>query len=226
MNCWRIQALLAPFIDGELPEIERAAFGDHLNSCEDCERLVSDVAALPSFEGFALPEDECQRVLEALSDSVQERIAASAPTIDEFGQDLASTKSESQGGLLRFLFRGDMHISGVAAAAYVGVVLLLAGGIALNHQRVVDLEASVVERDAIIDGMSSRIAAGTPSNIELLTPGSPSDMGVVIMPAGATGAIGFGPETRLPPSSTWTDPEVVPYTVSYGLPNAGPRVVH
>ena len=60
MNCWRIQNLLAPYLDGVLPEAEHDAFIGHLEDCPECERLTADVAALPSFDGLdvAGPDSE------------------------------------------------------------------------------------------------------------------------------------------------------------------------
>ena len=117
--------------------------------------------------------------------------------------------------------------SGTAAAAYVAAVLLLAAGIGLNHQRVLGLEASVAERDAIIDGMSARIAATEPDYLPLLAGSSPEAAGVVILPAGArgTGAL-VGSPIRSATTVGWTQPVAAPYTVSLRPPDEGPRVVH
>jgi len=225
MNCWRIQNLLAPYLDGVLPEVEAEAFASHLGDCPECEKIVADVAALPSFEALDISEADSTRVLDALSQTIADRIAAAAPTIDEDGRSLPLDGSTNS--LLYFLRQGEIKVSGAAAAAYVAAVLLLAAGIGLNHQRVVDLEASIFERDAIIDGMSARIASSEPDYLPLLSASSPEAAGVVILPAGAsgTGAL-VGSPIRSIRTVGWTQPGVTPYTVSLSSPDEGPRVVH
>jgi anti-sigma factor RsiW len=239
MNCWRIQNLLAPYLDGVLPEAEHDAFTNHLEDCPECERLTADVAALPSFEGLDVAGPDSEAILEALSQSIADRIAAAAPTIDEEGRALRH--SQSGGTLLYFLRAGEVKVSGAAAAAYVAAVLLLAAGIGLNHQHVLGLEASIAERDAIIDGMSARIAASEPDYLPLLATSSPEKAGVVILPAGArgTGALVGSPLRSVrtvrwtQPNSGWaqpnqggTGPGLAPYTVSLSSPDEGLRVVH
>ncbi len=225
MNCWRIQNLLAPYLDGVLPEVERDAFAAHLKDCADCDQLVTDLAALPAFPTLEVSASDSGLVLDALSQTIADRIAASAPTIDESGRTLRSPPLQSD--LLSFLRQGEVKVSGAAAAAYVAAVLLLAAGIGLNHQRVLGLEASVAERDAIIDGMSARIAATEPDYLPLLTGSSPDEAGVVILPAGArgTGAL-VGSPIRSATRVGWTQPVAAPYTVSLRPPDEGPRVVH
>ncbi|MEE2829740.1 MAG: zf-HC2 domain-containing protein [Myxococcota bacterium] len=224
MNCWRVQNLLAPYLDEALPEVERGAFDEHLLDCDDCNQLVAEVAALPSFGQPDFPREDEKRILDALSASIHDRIAASAPIMEGEGQDHWDIPSE---GTVTRLRTGEMRVSVAAAVAYVGVVLLLAGGIALNHQRVLELEASVQERDAIIDGMSARLAAAAPEDLPLLPLTSPSDVGVVIMPAGSTTTAGFGPGVGpLGGSGLSRDPGVSPRTVSNGLPYDSPRVLH
>lgn len=228
MNCWRIQTLLAPYLDGELPGMEQEAFEAHTGECSDCNQLVEDVAALPSLAPLGAAQEDTEKILDALSESISQRIAAAAPRIDSDGNDLPIPDREAvAGGFLAFLSSGELRVSGAAAAAYVGVVLLLAAGIALNHQRVVDLESSIVERDSIIDGMSLRLAAAQPEDLPLLTPASPDAAGVVIMPAGSTGVAGItGPPARMVRPAAWTGSHATPYTVSHGLPDEGPRIVH
>jgi len=225
MNCWRIQSLLAPYLDGVLPEIERDAFATHLEDCSDCDQLVTDLDALPAFPTLEVKETDSSVILDALSQTIADRIAAAAPTIDESGRALRPPPLQSD--LLSFLRQGEIKVSGAAAAAYVAAVLLLAAGIGLNHQRVLGLEASVAERDAIIDGMSARIAATEPDYLPLLTDSSPEAAGVVILPAGArgTGAL-VGSPIRSATTVGWTQPVAAPYTVSLRPPDEGPRVVH
>lgn len=225
MNCWRIQNLLAPYLDGVLPEIERDAFGAHLGDCSDCNQLVADLATLPAFPTLEVKEADSGLVLDALSQTIADRIAAAAPTIDESGRSIRP--DSLQGDFLSFLKQGEIKVSGTAAAAYVAAVLLLAAGIGLNHQRVLGLEASVAERDTIIDGMSARIAATEPDYLPLLSGSSPEAAGVVILPAGArgTGAL-VGSPIRSVTTAGWTQPVATPYTVSLSSPDEGPRLVH
>jgi anti-sigma factor RsiW len=225
MNCWRIQNLLAPYLDGVLPGIEHEAFAKHLGDCPDCERIVADIAALPSFEALDISGEDSALVLDALGQTIAERIAAAAPSIREDGSNLPG--AEAGGSVLHFLRNGEVRVTGAAAAAYVAAVLLLAAGIGLNHQHVVDLESSIAERDAIIDGMSARIAAAEFDFVPLLTGSGPEMAGVVIMPAGAsgTGALVGSPIRRAQPVS-WTPSGVTPHTVSLSLPDEGPRIVH
>ena len=228
MNCWRIQNLLAPYLDGVLPVAEHEAFQAHVESCPHCEKIVSDVASLPDFEPIELNPSDRDQVLDALSETIAARIAASAPTISEDGTDIPPRVRD--GGLLDFFRQGELRISGAAAAAYAAAVLLLAAGIGLNHQRVVDLEASIAERDAIIDGMSARIAAAEPEVLPFFGNDGPDEAGVVILPAGASGA---GALIGSPVRSMgnvrpvgWTQSPTTPQPVSLGVPNEGPRIVH
>ena len=104
MNCWRIQNLLAPYLDGVLPGIEHEAFATHLGDCPDCERIVADIAALPSFEALDISGEDSALVLDALSQTIAERIAAAAPSIREDGSDLPD--AEAGGG------RGSSAVKG------------------------------------------------------------------------------------------------------------------
>ena len=228
MNCWRIQNLLAPYLDGVLPVAEHEAFQAHVESCSACDEIVTNVAALPDFEHIELNPSDRDHVLDALSETISARIAAAAPSITEDGRDLSPRVRD--GGLLHFFRQGELRVSGAAAAAYAAAVLLLAAGIGLNHQRVVDLEASIAERDAIIDGMSARIAAAEPDILPFFGSNGPAEAGVVILPAGASGA---GALIGSPVRSMrnvrplgWTQPAATPQPVSLGVPNEGPRVVH
>jgi len=228
MNCWRIQNLLAPYLDGVLSDPEHEAFEAHVGDCPECTQIVEDVSALPSFEALDIDPRDSERVLDSLSETIAARIAAAAPNISEDGRALPA--AEENHGLFHFLSRGEVRISGAAAAAYAAAVLLLAAGIGLNHQRVVDLESSIAERDAIIDGMSARIAAAEPGELPLLSGNTPDAAGVVILPAGASGR---GTLVGSPVRSLgsvrpvgWTTTSAPPHTVSLGLPDEGPRVVH
>jgi anti-sigma factor RsiW len=57
MNCWRVQNLIAPLLDNELPAGESEAVADHLEQCPPCRGVVESVAALPEFPQLKLDAD-------------------------------------------------------------------------------------------------------------------------------------------------------------------------
>ena len=57
MNCWRVQNLIAPFLDDELPDTESELVVEHLEQCAPCRDLVEGVAALPDLPKIELEAD-------------------------------------------------------------------------------------------------------------------------------------------------------------------------
>ena len=61
MSCERFQALLSPYLDGELAPTERAEVDAHLAACPECAdllaRLRTALAAFASFPEVDLSED-------------------------------------------------------------------------------------------------------------------------------------------------------------------------
>lgn len=153
MNCWRIQNLVAPFLDGVLPEAEQELFERHIDECPTCEEMVAELADLPQVTAMTLPPEAKSCVLDELSSAIHQRIAAAHPSISEHGEDLPAANDS----LSNMLLRGELRVSLVGAATYAAAVLLLAAGIGLNHQRVQDLEGSIAERDSIISSLSQRV---------------------------------------------------------------------
>jgi len=133
----------------------------------------------------------------------------------------------ANGGFVAALVRGEVRVPAVLVAAYVGVVVLLGGGIALNYQRVADLEASVQERDTIITSMSAQLQAAQQGDLPLLADQGASDPTVVFMPPAAIGATGL-PPVRTLTGATQTSLQggaaVVP--VNYRRAVEAPRAVH
>src|SRR5471030_1604520 len=68
MACERIDSLVTPFIDGELPEADRCAVEDHLRACPPCHsRVVAEreVQALIRASGPALKRTAAPDALHA-----------------------------------------------------------------------------------------------------------------------------------------------------------------
>ena len=223
MNCWRVQNLIAPFLDGELPEAERAAVDEHLGECPECHDLVEAVDQLPAFTRLPVDPAVEERLFEGFEAALQERIEASLSEDDE-PEEL---RRVANGGFVAAFARGEVRVPAVLVAAYLGVVVLLGGGIALNYSRVAGLEASVQERDAIISAMNVQLQAAQRGEMPLLADSASSEPGIVFMPPAAIGATGLPAARPLPGvirTSLQTGSAVVP--VNYRRAVEAPRAVH
>lgn len=222
MNCWRVQNLIAPFLDGELPEAERSSIDEHLAECADCRDLVEAVDQLPPFARLEVEPDVEARLFDGFEEALKERIEASLSEDEE----PLEYRRVANGGFVAAVTRGEVRVPSVLVAAYLGVVVLLGGGIALNYQRVADLEASVQERDTIISAMNSQLQAAQ-GDLPLLTARDNTGPAVVFMPPAAIGATGLPAARPLPgvtQTSLQTGSAVVP--VNYRRNVEAPRAVH
>jgi anti-sigma factor RsiW len=181
MNCWRVQNLVAPFLDGELPDVECEALVAHLEVCGECTDMVTSVEALPPLTQPRLPKDMEESLFEHFDACLAERLAAGLPALDEHGP-------RSTGAAIAGLVRREIRVPAAFAAAWLGVMVMLAGGVALNHTKVQDLEDSVARREAIIQALQERVAIADARQNDSTGPGS--DFRPVLMPAGAPSALG------------------------------------
>jgi anti-sigma factor RsiW len=223
MNCWRVQNLIAPFLDDELPEAERSAVHDHLGECVECRDLVEAVDQLPQFARLPVDPEVEERLFDGFEAALRERIEASLSEDDE-PEEL---RRVANGGFVAAFARGEVRVPAVLVAAYMGVVVLLGGGIALNYSRVADLEASVQERDAIISAMNVQLQAAQQGELPMLANSAASDPGIIFMPPAAIGATGLPTARPLPgvmQTSLQTGSAVVP--VNYRRAVEAPRAVH
>ena len=149
MNCWRVQNLVVPFLEGELPEAECVALGAHLEACPECKDLVESIEALPPLQAPKLPEELEAALFERFDDCLAERLAAGLAPQDE---------RSGLGAAFAGLVRREVRVPAALAAAWLGVMVMLAGGVALNHTKVQDLEDSVARREAIIQALQERVA--------------------------------------------------------------------
>jgi len=160
MNCWRIQNLVAPFLDGALNSDEEQRIGEHLEACSECNSLVEGVAALPD-----MPFTEFGGSLEAtlfddfeanLSDRIRESVLAG---VDAYGlQPEASEERAPRAPLAaRLGSQGGLRLSPSVVGAYLAVLGLLSGGVAWNYSQALELEASLEQRDEIIDALQQRL---------------------------------------------------------------------
>lgn len=146
MNCWRVQNLVVPFLEGEIPEAESEAIAEHLEQCGECLGVLEAVESLPELQAMTLDPELSEPLFEQFDRDLQQRIAeATAP-------ELPAPRG------LSALARREIRVPASMAAAWIGVMFLLAGGVALNHQRVQELQASVERREAIIQALQERMA--------------------------------------------------------------------
>lgn len=223
MNCWRVQNLIAPFLDGELPEAERCSIDEHLVECPECRDLVQAVDQLPEFARLAVDQELEERLFDGFDAALRERIEASLSEDEEPGR----YRRVANGGFVAALARGELRVPAVLVAAYLGVVVLLAGGIALNYQRVAGLEASVQERDAIISTMNVQLRAAQQGELPLLGGSAASEPTIVFMPPAAIGATGLTAARPMPgvvQTSLQMGSAVIP--VNYRRSVGAPRAVH
>ncbi len=186
MNCWRVQNLVAPFLDGELPDAECEAVGAHIEACPECLALVESVESLPPIAAPRLPEALEGALLDDLDALLAERLAAGVAPEDEARAGL--------GGRIAGMARREVRMPAAVAAAWIGAMVILSGGVALNHTRVQDLEDSVARREAIIQALQERVAVADARSVDGdEAPGR--TMTPVFLPASAPSALG----STLPP---------------------------
>ncbi|MBN94526.1 MAG: hypothetical protein CL928_10700 [Deltaproteobacteria bacterium] len=198
MNCWRVQNLVAPFLEGLLPSAECTSVEEHLEGCPECQELVSGVAALPDLSPPSIGGVDEAALMDSLQQCIEQSIAESRA--DDFLPMGASPLEVDAEPTNRIAARGGarsgpLQISVGLAAAYLAVALLLAGGVVINHLRVRSLEASIASRDALIDALQDRLVTQEQPTFAdyALVPG-PSP---VFLPAAAPGALSpFGNGTN------------------------------
>lgn len=212
MNCWRVNNLVAPFLDGELPDAEADAVTSHLEECPACAELVESVDNLPPFPSLEL-EPELERDLFASFDAcLAERIADSFIGEEE---ELPLAANGWSGALRR-----PVRVPIALVAAYLGVVVLLGGGIVLNHGNVQDLEVALQQRDDLLDTLRVRLQNDGPAPAPLLAADS-AEPDIVFLPAGLS-STGLAPAASLRPGGA-TYGVAVP--ASYRVTES-PRVIH
>lgn len=188
MNCWRVQNLVAPFLDGELPDAECEAVGAHLDACPECMTLMESVEALPPLAPPRLPAELEAPLFERFDACLAERLAAGQP-----GGESSDAPAAGFGALVR----REVRVSGAVAAAWLGVMVMLAGGVVLNHSKVQDLEDSVARREAIIQALQERVAVADARSDDAES--SPvRDPAPVFLPAAAPSALGSTLPVRAP----------------------------
>ncbi len=200
MNCWRIQNLVAAFLDGVLGREEEEMITQHLESCSECKELVEGVATLPDLPYTTLDKDLEDAVFEGFEDSLARRIRDSVTDgVAIYGHESGfDSAAPAPGGLL-----GNRR-SPALALSYVAAIAILAGGVVWNYVQVEKLEESVAQRDQIIDALQRRLVT-----IDLeretgfaFTESGLSATGPVFMPAAAPQALppasvsGFPGRTR------------------------------
>ena len=184
MNCWRVQNLVAPFLDGELPDPESEALAGHLELCPPCRELVEGVAALPEF-----PQISLDAAVESSLWSEFDRCLA-ARLMDP------SEVSLSTLGGAQAVLRGDLRVPRTLAAAAAAVVAMLIGWNWTTYDRLEQLEASLGERDAIIVALQERVAETRADDSAFALMPTAGDI-QVLLPANAPGATMLG-STRFP----------------------------
>jgi len=202
MNCWRVTNVLAPFLDDELPDAESSAVASHLEDCPACRQQVEAVAALPPIEAPRLAADVEQSLFGEFDRCLKDRIAASIslmePAIDV---DAPPTAVRRSGPLAALLPSSEVRLRPSWVVAYLGVVLMLAAGVALNHAQVQELEQSVARRDSLIDALQHQVqtqrgfAVGLDSSLTLgqplLSSAAPGAAPASLQLGGTTGVLPF-----------------------------------
>jgi anti-sigma factor RsiW len=200
MNCWRVQNLVAPFLDGELPDPESEALAAHLEECPGCADHVEAIAGLPDLPDFRLPPELEEELMTTFDDELAARIARSAE-IEERPPNVVPLWSR-----LGSAVGSEVRMPAPMAGAYLAVVLLLTAGVAMNHQRVQQLEESVARREAIISALQEQ-ASRQATGLGGIAPVGGS--GFAIRPDGSVnpnfavrvGATGFSPGAAIRPVS-------------------------
>jgi anti-sigma factor RsiW len=191
MNCWRVQNLIAPFLDGELLDAECDAVAEHMEQCDECRELIDAVDQLPPLPRLEVDPEVERELFAGFDEQLAERIARSLADEEE------PLRKVANGGFVGSLLRGEVRVPVALVAAYVGVVVLLGGGILLNHQRVQDLQASVQERDALISAINRANQAERAQDV-FLAGAQTEEPAYVFMPAGATDITGLPAASPLP----------------------------
>jgi len=200
VNCWRIQNLVAPFLDGVLSSDEEAAIAEHLDECSECKTLVESVATLPDLPysefGAALEGPLFKNFDASLADRIEDSVLSA---MDDFGsRPQAGDDPQDPVGLAAFFGgRGGARLAPALVGTYLAVLGLLAGGIVWNYLQVEKLEASVEHRDEIINALQERLVtldlereAGFGFSADILSASRP-----VFMPAAAPQALPVAPRT-------------------------------
>ena len=208
MNCWRVQNLVAPFLDGLLPGAEAASVEEHLERCPECQDLVGGVASLPPLTSPSVGGADEAALMAALQRQIDQSIEESR--VDDFlalsdgGSELHAPSVDGASPRAVAANR-PLQISAGLAAAYLAVAMLLAGGVVANHLRVRSLEDSLASRDALIDALQDRlVTAEQPAFADYgLVPGDSP----VFLPAAAPAALpprcGAGGGNRQPREGGW-----------------------
>jgi anti-sigma factor RsiW len=196
MNCWRVQNLVAPFLDGELPDAESEAVGRHVESCPACRKTVSSVQNLPAVDAPRMASPSLDRLLSSFDRCLWERIAQGAPLsveeLDETRPPNSSVPARMARGLL-LAARAEMRLPAAAVLAYACVVMLLGGAVLVNFQRVEALQASVDRREIIIDALQQRLAAADSDPLPALAGLQQPGDDTVFLPAAAPGVLTASP---------------------------------
>lgn len=213
MNCWRIENLIAPFLDGELPDAEARAVADHLEHCSICAAKVERIAALPDL----VPPDlsgTAADLLDTFADVLQERIALSDSLF--VGTSVSEHAAESMAGGMQpppapSVATGRSPNTTWLAVAAAGLMFALAGWSWFTQQRVDELEQSLAERDELIRKLEQQVIAGR-FDLRDLPEATGSEVVPIFLPASAP--------------SLQTLPAGVFAPVSYGVASIDrPRIV-
>ena len=213
MNCWRIENLIAPFLDGELPDAEAGAMADHLEQCSDCALKVERVATLPDL----VPPDlsgAAAELLDTFEDVLQDRIALSDSLF--VGTSVSEHAAESRAWGVQSppappMVTGRSSSATWLAVTAMGLILALAGWSWFTQQRVNDLEQSLAERDELIRSLEQQVVAGR-FDVRALPEATGSEVVPVFLPASA-------PSLQTLPAGAFAP-------VSYGMASIdSPRII-
>jgi len=184
MNCWRIENLIAPFLDGELPSPEAGAIADHLEACPQCTALVERVACLPDICPPEIDPDITDELLLAFDTTLNNPIAASESLR---GMDMDVAESSAWGAPTPQVAPPPRSRATTwMTAAAMGLLLALSGWSWVTQQRIEQLEQSLAERDDLIrlleqevvatrlDPRAFPVTAGSDSSPVFLQPGAPA----------------------------------------------------
>ena len=158
MNCWRVQNLVAPFVDGALGQEEQQQINEHLDNCSQCRELVEGVAGLPD-----LPFPALSPALEgAIFAGFEEQLAARIQSSMVAGVDIYGHSEELDPGLTLGQSgpaKPAAPRSSALLMASVAALLLLTAGVIWNHRQVERLEEAVAQRDEVIQVLQRRLIA-------------------------------------------------------------------
>jgi len=199
MNCWRIENLVAPFLDGELPDAEAGAMADHLEHCAECTSKVEFIAAMPDLVAPDLA-DVAAPLMESFDDCLKERILLSDSLVT--GSSVSEHAAESAAWGVPAPTSAPPRralASTWLAVAALGLLIALAGWSYLTQQRIDSLEQSLAERDQLIRRLEQQVVAGrfdpralpeTAGSVPVFLPSSaPSPQ---TLPAGAFVPVSYG----------------------------------